>query len=96
MGKAKKERRRQQREEEERRKAELLRAQKKRQSILIAIPLMTAALAAGAYFGLDDGRLVGVAILLGMVAFFLVGLSALGSSVPPRDRNRAGSIDFGN
>ena len=62
--------------------------------VLGLLPL-TAAVAATTYFGLDDAQLTGVAVLIGGIAFLILGLSLLGSAVQPRDRIRSGSIDFG-
>lgn len=87
------------REEERRLKKEFEEAQAKlaerRRRILIAIPLLTAGIAAFCWFGLEDRRLVGVTALIGGLVFLMVALGAIGSSVPPRDRMRSGSIDFG-
>lgn len=68
----------------------------RRRQLVFAIPPVTFAVAAGLYWGLEDSRLAGVALLLGGVAFMLLGLGLLGASVEPRDRDRSGSIDFGN
>jgi hypothetical protein len=73
-----------------------LRRQRWRKGALLAVPLITASAAGGAYLALEDGRVVGVVLLVGVAVFFLLALSAIGSSVQPRDRDRAGSIDFGN
>ena len=72
------------------------RARRRRKIALLAVPALAAAVAGGLYFGLDDGQAAGIALLLGVILFFLVGLGALGSAVPVRDRDRAGSIDFGS
>lgn len=69
---------------------------RRRKYVLLFIPVLTAILAAGMYWGLDDTRAAGIALLLGAVIFFLYGLGSLGSTVQPRDRGRSGSIDFGN
>lgn len=69
---------------------------RRRRAILIVIPLLTVAIASGFYFGLQDAQAAGISLLLGVVVFLLYGLGTLGSSVQPRDRGRAGSIDFGN
>ena len=78
---------------EAKRQAELAAA--KRRRVLIAIPALTLLVAAGTYFGLNDARLTGVAVLVGGLLWLTVGLAGLGSSIQPRDRSRAGSIDFG-
>lgn len=70
-------------------------ASTKQRRLMVAIPLLTAALAAACWFGLGDKRLVGVSILVGGLVFLLVALGSIGSSVTPRDRLKSGSIDFG-
>ncbi len=45
---------------------------------------------------LDNRQLMGVTLLIGGVLFLLLVLSTLASGVQPRDRTRAGSIDYGN
>ncbi len=72
------------------------RMSRRRRIIAALIPLVTLALSAGFYVGLDDARATGVVLLVGALMWFLYGLGMLGASVPARDRNRAGSIDFGN
>lgn len=67
----------------------------RRRQLVFAIPPITFAVAAGLYWGLGDSRLAGVTILLGGVAFMLLGLGLLGGSVEPKDRDKSGSIDFG-
>jgi len=67
----------------------------KRKRILLAIPVLTAAAAAGAYFALENERLVGISVLIGGLLWLMVALGAVGGSIKPRDRLRSGSIDFG-
>ena len=62
----------------------------------VAIPIVTLATAIGVYMATDDRQLAGLTGLFGVGAFILVLLGLIGSSVKPRDRVRAGSIDFGN
>ncbi|MFW6050101.1 MAG: hypothetical protein ACODAU_02935 [Myxococcota bacterium] len=69
---------------------------RRRRRVLLAVPLVTALAAAGFYFGLEDVRAAGIALLVGALVFLLYGLGTLGSSVQPRNRGSAGSIDFGN
>lgn len=60
------------------------------------VPVVGLAASLGVYFALDDRQL---AALIGMIAiaiFIPVALGAVGGSIKPRDRTRAGSIDFGN
>ena len=70
-------------------------AAQKQRRLMVVIPLLTAAAAAGCWFGLGDKRLVGVSILIGGLVFLMVALGSIGSSVTPRDRLKSGSIDFG-
>ncbi|MEM6955591.1 MAG: hypothetical protein AAF411_30540 [Myxococcota bacterium] len=69
--------------------------QEKHKRALIAIPLITGALALGLVFGLGESQLAGIVGLCGGLLFLMIGLSSLGGSVQPRDRMKAGSIDFG-
>jgi hypothetical protein len=99
MGKAKradKKERRQNREiEAEIRAAEQVR-DRRRRLIVWSIPAVTVLVAVGFWFGLESPSLAGAAILGGAMIWLLVGLGFIGGAVRPRDRNRAGSIDFGN
>lgn len=74
---------------------DVVRRSQTRRYVLIGVPILTAAVALGLWLGLDDERLAGVAILLGAVVFLLYALGTLGGSVEPRDRDKAGAIDFG-
>ncbi len=69
---------------------------KRGRMINAAIPLIFLALAAGAYWGLGNPSLAGATLLGGALIWLMVGLGFIGSQVSPRDRDRAGSIDFGN
>ncbi|MFW5921587.1 MAG: hypothetical protein ACOCUS_07080 [Polyangiales bacterium] len=103
MGKAKREMKKARRKargterEQEIREAEerAQRAARRRRLTVVGLPLVTFAVAAGLYWGLDDAQAAGVTLLVGGVVFFLYGLSTLGSTIEPKDRNRAGSIDYG-
>lgn len=70
-------------------------AGEKQKRMMLAIPVFTAAAAAGCWFGLGDKQLVGVSLLIGGLVFLMVALGSIGSSVTPRDRLKSGSIDFG-
>ncbi|MEM9189801.1 MAG: hypothetical protein AAGF12_11530 [Myxococcota bacterium] len=99
MGKAKRERkkaRKANRELEEQAKAEEARRVKKHRAILAAIPTATVVVALTLYFALEEPQLAGATVLGGTMVWLMVGLGFIGGSVKPRDRNRAGSIDFGN
>ncbi len=71
-------------------------AAQRRKRLMIGVLAATVLAALGAYFGLEDERLTGIAILVGGLLFLLVALGALGAGISPRDRYRAGAIDFGN
>jgi hypothetical protein len=64
--------------------------------INIATPCVFIVAAAGFYWGLDNPSLAGATLLGGALIWLMVGLGFVGSQVSPRDRDRAGSIDFGN
>lgn len=63
--------------------------------IAAAIGVLTLVIAAICYWALDNRQLMGVTLLVGGVLFLLFALSTLASGVQPRDRTRAGSIDYG-
>lgn len=60
-----------------------------------AVGLLTLALAGVCYWVLENRQLMGATLLIGGVLFLLLVLAALASGVQPRDRTRAGSIDYG-
>lgn len=75
------------------------RVQKRRRlqmRVSAAVALLTLAIAAICYWVLDNRQLMGITLLIGGVLFLVVALSTLASGVQPRDRTRAGSIDYGN
>ena len=82
---------------EARRAAEkqMQRLQTRRRRVSALIAVLTFGVAAACYWGFDEQQLTGVVLLVGGVLFLLYTLGALGAHVKPRDRNRAGSIDFG-
>ena len=61
-----------------------------------AVAVLTLALAGVFYWVLENRQLMGVSLLIGGVLFLLLVLGTLASGVHPRDRTRAGSIDYGN
>lgn len=69
---------------------------KRGRMINMAIPVVFIAAAAGCYWGLDNPSLAGATLLGGALIWLMVGLGFIGSQVNPRDRDKAGSIDFGN
>jgi hypothetical protein len=91
-------RERQQAAKEARRQAEALATQRRRlrMRLAAAVAVLTLALAGVCYWVLENRQLMGVTLLVGGVLFLLVALSTLASGVQPRDRSRAGSIDYGN
>ncbi|HHH29858.1 MAG TPA: hypothetical protein ENK57_16140 [Polyangiaceae bacterium] len=62
----------------------------------ILVPIVTLAISIGVYMATDDKQLAGLIGMVGVSIFVPLGLGAVGSEVTPRDRTRAGSIDFGN
>ena len=68
---------------------------KRRRAIVALIPMLTIVAAVTAYIGFDSRSIAGAIALGGAMIWLLVGLGYLGGAVRPRDRTRAGSIDFG-
>lgn len=100
---AKKTKREQKREQREREAAEReaamehMRQRRNRLRIAaIALPLVTLGVALGVYFGTENSQLAALIGLIGMGLWVPILLGLVGGSVKPRDRTRAGSIDFGN
>lgn len=60
-----------------------------------AVALLTLAIAGICYWVLDNRQLMGATLLIGGVLFLVLALGTLASGVRPRDRARAGSIDYG-
>lgn len=63
--------------------------------VLLAWPPIVAVVAGALYLS-GESQLAGIALLGGAVVWFPLWLGTLGSEVAPRDRDRAGGIDFGN
>ena len=75
------------------------RAQRRRQlqiRLSAAVAVLTLAVAAVCYWAFDNRQLMGITLLIGGVLFLVLALGTLASGVQPRDRTRAGSIDYGN
>lgn len=68
---------------------------RRNRAIMIALPLVTAVLAAGVYFAFDARRAAAGIVVVGLAFWVPVLLGTIGGAVPPRDRSRSGSIDFG-
>jgi Flp pilus assembly protein TadB len=79
------------REAEER--AQLRRRRQMRLSAAVAV--LTLLVAGLCYWVFDNRQLMGIALLIGGVLFLVLALGTLASGVQPRDRTRAGSIDYG-
>jgi len=62
----------------------------------VAVPVVTLAVSMGVYLGMEDRQLAALLGMVGFAAWVPVLLGALGSRIQPRDRTKAGSIDFGN
>ena len=70
--------------------------QRKRMLVaVIAVPIASTVLAVGAYFLTEDRRIAGLIGMLGVALWVPSLLGFLAAGVRPRDRMRAGSIDFG-
>ena len=61
-----------------------------------AVAVLTLAVAGLCYWVFDNRQLMGITLLIGGVLFLVLALGTLASGVQPRDRTRAGSIDYGN
>lgn len=61
-----------------------------------AVAILTLSVAGICYWGFDNRQLMGITLLIGGVLFLVLALGTLASGVQPRDRTRAGSIDYGN
>ena len=60
------------------------------------MPVVFLAVAIGVYVALDDKQLAGLIGMVGLAIWVPVLLGLIGARIQPRDRTRAGSIDFGN
>ena len=60
-----------------------------------AIAVLTLVVAGICYWVLDSRQLMGITLLIGGVLFLVLALGTLASGVQPRDRSRAGSINYG-
>ncbi len=81
-----------------RREAEVI-AQRRRSMqmrLSAAVAVLTLVVAGVCYWVLDSRQLMGITLLIGGVLFLVIALGTLASGVRPRDRTRAGSIDYGN
>lgn len=88
-----------QRAAKEARRAAEEQAQRRRQMQLRlagVVAVLTLVVAGVSYWALDNRQLMGITLLIGGVLFLLIVLATLASGVQPRDRTRAGSIDYGN
>jgi len=61
----------------------------------LGVAVLTLTVAGLCYWVFDNRQLMGVTLLIGGVLFLLLALGTLASGVQPRDRTRAGSIDYG-
>jgi len=62
----------------------------------LATPVVALALSIAVYVVTDDKQLAGLTGMIGFAIFIPLMLGAIGGEVTPRDRTRAGSIDFGS
>jgi hypothetical protein len=93
---ARKERQKAAKEARQRAEAEAKRRRQLQMRLAGAVGVLTLAIAGVCYWALDNRQLMGITLLIGGVLFLLIVLGALASGVQPRDRTRAGSIDYGN
>lgn len=82
---------------EAKRQAEARAQQRRRLQLRLsaAVAVLTLVIAGICYWALDNRQLMGISLLIGGVLFLVLALSTLASGVQPRDRTRAGSIDYG-
>lgn len=64
--------------------------------LVAVVPIVTLAFAVPTWLVLDSPRAAALIVLVGVAVWIPVLLGSLGSAIEPRDRTRAGSIDFGN
>jgi len=93
---ARKERQKAAKEARQEAEAHAQRRRRKQMKLAGAVGALTLVVAAVCYWVLDNRQLMGVTLLIGGVLFLLFALGTLASGVQPRDRTRAGSIDYGN
>ncbi len=73
------------------------RAKRKKYRIAaFVVPIVALVAAIAVYMSTDDKQLAGLTGMVGVGIFIPLLLGAVGGEVTPRDRTRAGSIDFGN
>ena len=73
-------------------------AQRRRQlqiRVSAAIALLTLVVAGLCYWVLESRQLMGITLLIGGVLFLVLALGTLASGVQPRDRTKAGAINYG-
>jgi Flp pilus assembly protein TadB len=99
MAKKQNERRqaRKERAKEAKREAEANAQRRRRLQIRMsaAIAVLTLVVAGVCYWAFDNRQLMGISLLIGGVLFLVLALGTLASGVQPRDRTRAGSINYG-
>ena len=107
MGKAKREAKRQAKKarqkvtEEERKAAQIAADQaavslrRRRWTQYLGTPIITGAVAAGAYWGLENKARAGLILFGGLIVLGGFALGHLGGSVTPRGRKGADGINFG-
>ena len=73
-----------------------LRRQRMLRIAAAVVPLVTLAVSLSIYFSTEDTQLAALVGMVGLAIWVPVLLGVVGGNVKPRDRTRAGSIDFGN
>ena len=100
---ARKSKKQRKREERARREAEERAAEEAAQRRLrnyriaaAVVPVVTLAISLSIYFAMNDRQLAALVGMVGLAVWVPILLGVVGARVKPRDRTRAGSIDFGN
>lgn len=62
----------------------------------VVLPIVALAAAIGIYLATDDKQLAGLTGMVGLAIWLPLVIGSIGSQVTPRDRTRAGAIDFGS
>jgi len=92
---ARKERAKEAKEAKRQAQADAQRRRRLQIRVSAATAVLTLVIAGLCYWVLDSRQLMGITLLIGGVLFLVLALGTLASGVQPRDRTRAGSINYG-
>ena len=92
---ARKERAKESKEAKRQAQADAQRRRRLQIRVSAATAVLTLVIAGLCYWVLDSRQLMGITLLIGGVLFLVLALGTLASGVQPRDRTRAGSINYG-